>query len=362
MGWILHLQMFVIAQSSAVPFQATPAPNAPGNISTVGEIAGNAGVAASQEAGKMAAQRLDGLWTEFVNPNGAFWQALFKGMNIFLALGFVFWVGSLGWAYFIEKKLQWKRFIIPFTMIVLLHNNGEYLAGAQTVGKTVLYRTVNGMMDAQIDGVSSRARMQERGSQEAYKQVRQERLSACRAFSGEARTNCEAKAEKQAQEFANQINAPEKGIASNKDAKNPLEWMANSIGGNLKVAMIAAIVLLLETIAAAFHLFFGWLLTMWASISPVFVLLNLLPYPTPLLKILVSGWMACAIGMITYTGLSIGASYLMATTSQNDPLFYALLSGLAAPVLGLGFAAGGFMGGFVGIGAVTQMARGGRRR
>jgi hypothetical protein len=363
MSIVLRLQMFVIAQSGAVPFQASPAPNAPGNVSQIGEIAGNGGVAASKAAGQLAVQRLENLWTELINPNGAFWGALFIGMNVLLAIGFVFWVGSFGWAYLYEKKVQWRRFIVPFVMIILLHNNGEYLAVAQTAGKKILYGTVNRMMDAQIDGVSARARLQEDGAQQAYDQIRQERLAACRIFSGTEKTNCETNAENQAREFANQINAPEKGIATTDTAKNPAEWLANAIGSNLKIAIIAAIISLLTTIAAAFHIFFGWVLTMWASISPIFLLLNLLPYPTPTLKILIAGWMACAIGMVSYTGLSIGASYLMATTGQNDPLFYALLSGGAAPVLGLGFAAGGFMGGFAGIGAVTQMSiRGGRKR
>ena len=293
-------------------------------------------------------QAMDGLWQDVLN--GGLYAAIAK-------LGVFFGVGTL-----LLFMVQWYKdlmdgdnprafaeIIWPVIVIVLLSNQAAALKGCTLQ----LREIINVTNQSLLASTSGSMRLEE-----AYRQVtnRDSAAGTAQAIMGQCtriadpqqQQQCIDSAVQNAQKLKNAVGDNQNTVDSFLDSINPLNRIQNEIG------------LIVRGWLMAMGIAFQWVveisLLLTALLGPLAVGSSLLPVGQKSIYTWLIGFFSVGMVKLSYNIIVGLVATIMLNADRNDPLIFACIVGLLAPVLALVLAAGGGMAVFNSLSSLAMSA------
>ncbi|WP_010474858.1 hypothetical protein [Acaryochloris sp. CCMEE 5410] len=370
------LYLLAQASQSGVPFPTSPNPT---STNPIDQETAKVGIEVAKQQGEAIAQGLDGLWDILITPNSPLYSALIKGLAPIVALGFLFW-GSI-WARDMNQQglsmESLQKLIWPLIVIVLLNNNGEFLALA-TRGSAFIPRELSKkVLTASYGNVTGIEAIQKKNLDQAKRRAIQERVSVCVnqepkdveqcTIDATKKVEAETRANERETQFEEEVLEIENG-QSKVVRRKPKPVTRGGKKDNFGVfgkafndALRGVFIFIMAAFNTAFAWFYNFAMIVWATTGPLWISITLLPFKTRGVVIFFSGIMGLGMTNVTYSVLNVASALALASAQHPNDLFYPIITGLLNPLLAFVIGAGSAIGVFVGTGtAVAWLLKGGR--
>jgi hypothetical protein len=287
-------------------------------------------------AQQMAIEAVEQLWKDIIAPNAPLWDALVK-LSIFFALGTLA-LFMVQWAQeFIneDNPRSFSEIIWPLIVVVLLSNGGATLADGVLALRSIFHQLNTEILSSVGSGLEL---------QEAYKAVHADAtaetmarttISRCSAeINPDKRAGCMQRAISEARSIADQLPGDDKNMFERFLSLNTLvELPGNAVSLLLRGWLFA--------LGYAFQLTVEIVLLLTGLLAPLAVGGTLFPIGTKALLTWAVGFFSVAMVKICYN-LVVGlVATLILNAGASEPLFFAFIVGLLAPILSMVLAAGG---------------------
>jgi hypothetical protein len=308
-----------------------------------------------------------GDWASFANGQAPVYTAV-VATSTMIAVVLVSW-WSLGWySKFSEEGFSpdvISETIYPLLVILMLTNNGAMLASTCLALRNTTVTLNRSILSITKNGVTMKDAIRMVNNDQSFVLATQTILARCDTLSGVEKdaegniTNKQEECKNKAIDNARQeaIKAREKKkLGSGSGSWNPLDIGAETINNVVQ----GVVFIVLNGMEAAFQYILQLSFLLTAYVSPIFLVLSLLPVSSKAIYAWLSGWLALTLVLISYSIIvGIAASAIVDAPSTN-PLLHQLIQAIFSPLLALAIGTGGGLSVFSAITGSSKFVLGKR--
>lgn len=300
------------------------------------------------------AEAMNELWSEVLG--GGLYAVITK-------LGVFFAVGSLvlfmtQWAKALieyDEPIMWSEIIWPLLVAVLLANDGAILANGTHGLRSVINDTSNSLLQNTSARISLQESYQIVTENIGAKAVIDSLVSQCDSIVDvQQQVDCLTNAEKQARDFSNTLPTSEQWFDKVGSLLNPLN-VTERVGFALQTAVTGW----LMSIGMAFQWVAEVSMLLTGLLGPLAVGATLLPVGAKAIYAWLISFFSIGLVKICYNIIVGLVATLIVNAESYNPLVFAFVAGLIAPILALVLAAGGGLAIFNSLNSFSAFVLGG---
>lgn len=306
-------------------------------------------------------------WLNFSNGKAPVYTAV-VAISIMIAIVLVSW-WSLGWyAKFSDEGFSSdvvNETVFPLLVILMLTNNGAMLASSCLALRNVTVTLNRNVLAITKNGVTLKDAIRMTNLDQAFILATQTALARCDTFSGvekdqqgnitNKREQCRKETIEKARQDAIKVRT-EKKLGSGSGSWNPLD-----IGGEAINNVVQGVVfMILNGMEAAFQYILQLSFLLTAYVSPIFLVLSLLPVSSKAIYAWLSGWLALTLVLISYSIIVGMAASAIVNAPSTNPLIHQLIQAIFSPLLALAIGTGGGLSVFSAITGSSKFVLGKR--
>ncbi|MBD6620622.1 hypothetical protein FNW02_33850 [Komarekiella sp. 'clone 1'] len=306
-------------------------------------------------------------WSSFANGQAPVYTAV-VATSTMVAVVLISWWG-LGWySKFSEEGFSpdvISETIYPLLVILMLTNNGAMLASTCLALRNTTVTLNRSILSITKNGVTMKDAIRMVNSDQSFVLATQTMLAECDKLAGIKKDengniiNKKEQCKKEAIELSRQeaIKAREaKKLGSGSGSWNPWDIGAETINNVVQ----GVVFIILNGMEAAFQYILQLSFLLTAYVSPIFLVLSLLPVSSKAIYAWLSGWLALTLILISYSIIvGIAASAIVDAPSTN-PLLHQLIQAIFSPLLALAIGTGGGLSVFSAITGSSKFVLGKR--
>jgi hypothetical protein len=296
-------------------------------------------------------------WQDLADNNSEVFKAVVKVCALVAVVLVSFW--SLGWySKLVREGLDTEvinEMIYPLIVCLMLTiNEGNLLANTSLMFRNLSVGLNDSVLSITRNGVTLRDAIRTTNLDQAFAIAVQSQLQECETqpTSGvddnentiNPREICKDQKINQAREEAQKYKEKH-GLSSFSNTWNPGELAGQFV--NSAVQALAWIIF--SGVQAAFQYVVQVAFLLNAYISPIMLVLSLLPFGNKPIYAWIAGWLALTLVLISYSILCGIAASSIVNSSNSNPLFLQLVQALLSPILAVLMGAGGGMAIFSGF-------------
>ncbi|MFN6562423.1 MAG: hypothetical protein RMY28_021890 [Nostoc sp. ChiSLP01] len=306
-------------------------------------------------------------WSNFANGQAPVYTAVIA-ISTMIAVVLVSW-WSLGWyAKFSDEGFSpevLNETIFPLLVILMLTNNGAMLASSCLALRNITVTINRNVLSITKNGVTLKDAIRATNLDQAFILATQTALANCDALTGvqkdlegnitNKREECKKQTIEKARQDAFKVRS-EKKLGSGSGSWNLLD-----IGGETINNVVQGVVfIILNGLEAAFQYILQLSFLLTAYISPIFLVLSLLPVSSKAIYAWLSGWLALTLVLVSYSIIVGMAASAIVNTPSTNPLLHQLIQAIFSPLLALAIGTGGGLSVFSAIIGGTKFVMGRR--
>ncbi len=296
-------------------------------------------------------QAMNGLWDDVLN--GGLYDATVK-LGVFFAVGTL----TLFMVQFFKNLMDgddpkaFTEIIWPLIVIVLLANQGAVLKNSTLQLRAIINNTNQQLLTSTSANIQLEEAYQQIMNQDSAAGQAQAVLSQCsRIADPQQQQDCVQNATQQAQQIANSIpngNNQNSGVLDAFKLPNPLEDVQNVISLFIRGFLIS--------IGIAFQYVVEISLLLTGLLGPLAVGASLLPVGQKSIYAWLIAFYSVGMVKLCYNIITGLVATMILKAGANDPLIFACITGILAPVLAMVLAAGGGMAVFSSLSSLATTA------
>ncbi|NDJ26141.1 hypothetical protein GS682_32120 [Nostoc sp. B(2019)] len=306
-------------------------------------------------------------WANFANGQAPVYTAVVATSTMVAVVLISWW--SLGWySKFSEEGFSpdvINETIYPLLVILMLTNNGAMLASTCLALKNTTVTLNRSILNITKNGVTIKDSIRIVNSDQSFVLATQTILAKCEILPGikkdaegnitNEKEECRKQAIEQSREEAIKSRESKK-LGSGSGSWNPLDIGAETINNVVQ----GVVFIILNGMQAAFQYILQLSFLLTAYVSPIFLVLSLLPVSSKAIYAWFSGWLALTLVLISYSIIVGMAASAIVNAPSTNPLIHQLIQAIFSPLLALAIGTGGGLSVFSAITGSSKFVLGKR--